>query len=199
MIQSGHPEFPTVHLVHGSDNERALEEQLLELFARYDLSKWLYADTVNIEDGVIPHSHPVLTLSPITWSTKYLDNPEQLLHAYVHEQLHHFSLLIDPKRRSETFHTDIRLRYPDLPIERPEGCGSEQSNYIHVEVNFLEYQSLQELLGVERATDLVANFPYYTAIYALVLQDYDELEALFRENHYVLPEKPPEPKRFSKG
>ncbi len=182
-----------------SDTERALRDQLLELFSQYDLSKWQYADTVYIEDGVLPHSHPVLTLSPVTRSTRYLHKPEQLLHAYIHEQMHWFSLLDDPKRTPGRLETVIRARYPELPTKRPAGCGSERSNYIHVEVNFLEYQALRELLGIERATELVAGFPYYTAIYALVLEDYDALETLFLENHLILPERPPEPKRFHRG
>jgi hypothetical protein len=137
-----------------------------------------------------------LTLVPITRSTRYLGNPEQLLHAYIHEQLHWFDLLIDPERTSGTFNTEIRSRYPDLPTKRPEGCGSERSNYLHIEVNFLEYQALRELLGVERATELVTSFPYYTAIYALVLRDYAEVGEILTKNGIVVPERPSREKQF---
>lgn len=77
--------IPSIHFVHGSATEIALREQLLELFTQYDLSKWFYAETVNLEDGVIPHSHPVLTLCPKTRGSTYLGNPERLRGCYIHK------------------------------------------------------------------------------------------------------------------
>lgn len=190
---------PSIHLVHGSPTERALEAQLLELFAQYDLSRWYYAETIHIEDGVMPHSHPLLTLSPITRSVTYLDHSERLLQAYIHEQMHWFSLLDEPERTSDRAGAEFRTRYPNLPIERPKGTGSGFSNYLHIEVNFLEYQGLRELLGVPKATEIIASVPHYTAIYALVLQDYDEIDRIMQENHMMLPERPPLEKVFEQG
>ena len=85
--------LPKIMLVHGTASEQQAREMLLRWLERYMLDKWLYTRVVQIEEGAIPHSHPVLTLSPRTRWNDYLADPEQLLAAYLHEQLHWFTLL----------------------------------------------------------------------------------------------------------
>jgi hypothetical protein len=187
---------PTITLVNGTEKEQLLQSQLLKLFDRYPLDKWLYTEDVQIEEGVIPHSHPVLTLSPETRGAIYLGHPEQLLSCYIHEQLHWFMSLEDLFRDRERVNAELRARYPNLPVGPLEGCRSEYSNYLHIVVNFLEYQGLRELFGEARAKAMLEHRLYYRAIYEIVLSSGAELERLFTECGLVLPERPPVVKRF---
>ena len=187
---------PDITLVNGSESERQLEETLLALFDRYGLEKWLYTEQVNLEDGAIPHSHPVLTLTPKTQRTDYGADPERLLAVYIHEQMHWFLMLEDPARDRERLHAELRDRYPNLPVGFPDGCRSEFSNYVHIMVNFLEYRGLRELLGDDRARAVITQHPGYRAIYAVVLRDYADLEHLFTDCNLTLPGRPPLEKRF---
>ncbi len=86
--------------------------------------------------------------------------------------------------------------YPDLPTKRPEGCGSERSNYLHIQVNYLEYRGLSDLLGAEKARGVIERIPHYTAIYALVLNDYARINAVMTQHGMIPAERPPEIKRF---
>lgn len=110
--------------------------------------------------------------------------------------MHWFSLLDDASIDNRRIHTELRTRYPNLPVSPPDGCGSEYSNYLHIVVNFLEYQALSELLGNDRARKVLAGYRGYKVIYAIVLRDYAELEHLFTDCGLTLPERPPLEKRF---
>ncbi len=54
-----------ITLKHNDQREQQTEAQLRRLLQQHDLSGWYYTKKVVIESGynVIPHSHPVLTLS----------------------------------------------------------------------------------------------------------------------------------------
>lgn len=187
---------PTITLVNGTTKEQLLRERLLSLFDRYPLGRWLYTESVEIAEGVIPHSHPVLTLSPQTRGADYLAHPERLLGTYIHEQLHWFLLLENKFEAYKSAGAEFRALYPSLPTERPEGCGSDRSNYLHIQVNYLEYRALRELLGEDEARAVVEGIPYYTAIYALVLRDYDQTGEAMTRYGLIPAEHPPEAKRF---
>ncbi len=167
--------LPQFLLVNGTVKERLAQTMLLSWFRRYQLDKWLYAETVQIEEGTIPHSHPVLTLSPTTPWIDYLADPEQLLAAYLHEQLHWFLVLEEKFAGGKQAMVEFRARYPDLPVKLPEGCGSDFSNYLHIIVNYLEYSALAELLGQTTAQSIIGRVPHYTEIYALVLRKYEQI------------------------
>ena len=189
---------PTITLVNGTRKEQLLQEQLLSLFDCYSLDKWLYTEKVNIKEGVIPHSHPVLTLSPQTRGVDfdYLANLAQLLGTYIHEQLHWFLLLESKFEAYKNASNKFRALYPSLPTECPEGCGSSRSNYLHIQVNYLEYQGLRELLGEDKARAVFKRIPYYTAICTLVLQDYEKIGEAMTRYKLTVAEHPPEIKRF---
>jgi hypothetical protein len=76
--------------------ELATAEQVLRLLRRYDLSRWRFASTVCVEQGVVPHRHPTLTRN-----TRRPDDDGLLLSTYLHEQRHSF-LETDPPGRDET-------------------------------------------------------------------------------------------------
>lgn len=155
-----------------------------------------HTEQVQIEAGVIPHSHPILTLIPQTRGADYLADSERLLGTYIHEQLHWFLQLESTFEAYKNASSELRSLYPDLPTERPEGCGSDRSNYLHIQVNYLEYRALRELLGEAEARMVIERVPYYTAIYALVLRDYGQIGKLMTKYRLIPNEQPPELKRF---
>ena len=63
-----------ISLKNNSQSEIQTKEQLQRLLKTYDLSKWIFTKSVVIEENVIPHSHPVLTLS-----TRHIKDDELLL------------------------------------------------------------------------------------------------------------------------
>jgi hypothetical protein len=74
-----------IRLQSGTPLEERGRDQLRRLLRTYDLHKWLFTRDVLIQSGVIPHSHPVLTLN-----TRYVDDDTAQLATFVHEQLHWF-------------------------------------------------------------------------------------------------------------
>jgi hypothetical protein len=105
------------------------------LLHTYDLHTWLFTRDVLIQSGVIPHSHPVLTLN-----TRYVDDDTAQLATFVHEQLHWF--LTDHVERAKTNAalTELRALYPTVPTALPEGAMGERSTYLHLIVCHLELQ-----------------------------------------------------------
>ena len=190
--------LPEIKLANGTVKEQRLREVLSSLFVQYPLSKWQYADVIRIEEGVLPHSHPVLTLSPQTRSTNYLTDAERLLGTYIHEQIHWFLLLETHAERSKEASAEFRKLYPRLPIEPPRGCGSDLSTYLHIQVNYLEYLGLSELLGVSAARRTLECVPFYTAVYALILEESESIGEVMKKHGLIPNERPPKAKRFAK-
>ena len=190
--------LPEIKLANGTVKEQRLREVLSGLFVQYPLSKWQYADIIRIEESVLPHSHPVLTLSPQTRSTDYLADAERLLGTYIHEQIHWFLLLETHAERSKEASAELHRLYPGLPVEPPKGCGSDISNYLHVQVNYLEYLGLSELLGGSAARRTLERIPFYTAVYALVLEESEPIGEVMKKHRLIPNERPPEAKRFAK-
>ena len=168
------PEDPsqpiTVSLVSGSKGEGRARDQLLRLLDLYNLRRWQSTNRVRIEYGVIPHSHPVITLN-----TRYPDDDALVLSTYLHEQLHWFVWRRNPRKRHAI--RELRQRYPDPPIALPEGAGDKGSSYLHYLVCYLEYRSMIEIVGPEEARRVMeARFEsHYTEIYRTVLRDFEEI------------------------
>ena len=83
-----------ISLQHGSTPERRTRDQLLEVLKRYDTQRWTFTRKIIIDEGAIPHSHPVLTLH-----TRHLGEDLLLLSTYVHEQIHWYEES-KPKQRA---------------------------------------------------------------------------------------------------
>ena len=171
---------------------------LTALFDTYGLERFLYAETVQVEDGVIPHSHPVLTLSPRTVGAQYLEDSIALLAAYIHEQMHWFSLLESHGENGRLAIRRFEALYPGLPTDRPGGCGSTFSTYLHILVNWLEFEGLRDVLGEARARREIASRSFYTAVYKVVLEHDEEIRTVLSAHNLLLPAKPPADKVFRK-
>jgi hypothetical protein len=161
-----------INVTHDSDAEERTRDELLALIERYDLARWRFTSRVRIDERArIPHSHPVLTLN-----THYDGN--LLLAAYLHEQLHWF--VVRHWNRERRARQELRRRYPETPVDLPEGAGSERSSYLHYIVCYLEYAALIDVLGPEEARRVIEYWAahHYTAIYRAVLDDNDAIGEL---------------------
>ncbi len=171
----------SISLATGSEREARAREQLLRLLDRYDLRRWQATNRVRIEQGVIPHSHPVLTLN-----TKYLDNDALALSTYLHEQLHWSVWRRNPRKRRAI--RELRQRYPSPPVGHPEGASSEYESYLHYLVCYLEYATMIEVVGPDQARRVVDFWctDHYTEIYKTVLQDFDAIREIVARHGLVV-------------
>lgn len=154
-----------VTLVHESVTEQQTRDQLDRLLSKYDISKWLYTKEIMIDDDAIPHSDPVLTLH-----TRHLKDDELLLSTVIHEQMHRF-LALQPQQNFDKAKADLRRLYPEIPLGFPQGSSSDEGNYEHLLVVWLEYRGDVKTLG-ELRTRQVMEFwaqDHYTWIYQKIL------------------------------
>jgi hypothetical protein len=158
----------SISLANDSERERQTRDQLVALLQRYELRRWQFTDVVRIEQGVIPHSHPVLTLN-----TYVLGDDARLLAIYLHEQLHWFCE--QHEAATERAIAELRDIYPVVPVGLPEGARSEFSSYLHLVICYLEYLALIELLGPGEAQRMVDGWTHYAWIYATVRRDLDTI------------------------
>ncbi len=165
----------------GSESENSIKTRLTTILEKYDLEPYIYTKRIMIRDNTIPHSHPVLTLST-------RDTTEELiLSTFIHEQMHWYSL-----SRNDTFETlmeEIKAMYPTVPVQLPEGGGSEDGTYLHIAINYLEYKNLKQVLGDEEALKVLEHLKthHYTWIYKTMENDYEKLEQLFDKHHLHIP------------
>lgn len=163
-MKQPHAHIPEITLVNGHMREKQTKDQLLQLFEQYPLDKWLYTEHIQIDKDAILHSPPVLTLH-----TRHLNDSQQLIATYIHEQIHWFCLLVENAEASSSAMDVFRQLYPLLLVGSPDGCDSDFSNVLHILVNYLEYQGLIELFGLEVACHIIQRKTYYKKIYELVL------------------------------
>ncbi len=174
----------TVELVTGSPREARHRDRLLALFEQHDLRKWHFTDRVQIEEGGLCHSHPILTLNTPLW-------PDEIhrLAAYLHEQIHWFTLLPASAEPDRCVEAEWRRRYPAIPVAPPEGCGSEFSNYLHLTVCYFEHRALIELVGLaeaRRVRESKIQRGIYRSVNRTVLQDFAEMSAAAEACGYIL-------------
>src|ERR1041384_65442 len=154
-----------ITLKRGTKGEGLTKAQLQRLLKTYDLSKWIFTRSVIIEEDAIPHSHPVLTLS-----ARHTKDDELLLSSFVHEQVHWF--LSQNHDATEQAKKDLRALLPKVPADFPEGASDEESTYLHLIVNYLEYRADRELLGELKGRQVMEFWSndHYKWIYKTVLE-----------------------------
>jgi hypothetical protein len=167
----------TIRTAHESQVELATKANLEKLLAAYDLKRWTFTHEVVIDQRSIPHSHPVLTIH-----TRHLNQDDELLSTYVHEQLHWF--FVAHQAATEDAERDLMKLYPDVPVGYPEGADSRESAYLHLLVCRLEQKGDEALMGKDRA-DKVMQFwagDHYRWIYRTVLHDSARIDAVLRDH-----------------
>src|SRR5262249_23660555 len=172
-----------IRVQSGSPLEERGRDQLRRLLRTYDLHKWLFTRDVLIQSGVIPHSHPVLTLN-----TRYLDDDTAQLATFVHEQLHWFLTRVE-RAKTEAALTELRALYPTVPATPPAGAGDERGTYLHLIVCTLELQAVTELLDETRARQQLERWTHYTWVYRTVLTDTERLKGVLQRHGIVVPER----------
>jgi hypothetical protein len=175
---------PPLHisLKHGSAGEKAAEQQLRRLAAQYDLSPWVQTDRLVIEERVVPHSHPVLTLH-----TRHRDDDGLLVSTFIHEQLHWW--LSKHPRQTASAVAELKRRYATLPVGYPDGADSLEASYEHLLVISLELDGVDKLLGKTEEQRILRIWEgdHYRALYRTVEQDRDALRSIVRKHGLDLP------------
>ncbi|MDZ7789188.1 MAG: hypothetical protein U5L08_01575 [Xanthomonadales bacterium] len=99
-----------VHLAGVNEREEKVAEVLIGLSKKHSLSPWLFTNQVRIESGVIPHSHPILTLN-----TRHIENYNQLLAVFLHEQIHRFLAVPQNRNQLQGALSELREMYSQVP------------------------------------------------------------------------------------
>jgi hypothetical protein len=169
----------TITLTAGSPAESAAKAQLERILRSFPIDRWLITKDVRIEQDVIPHSHPVLTLN-----AHQLENDTVQVGNLLHEEFHWIEEA-RPKER-EAAMAAFGERYPDAPAAGPEGARDKQSTYLHLIVCDMEFQALTTLVGEATARRILEAKPYYTWIYHQVLSD-PAVRATNRQFGFLVP------------
>lgn len=160
----------TIELRHDTPGEQAEAERLKHLLSAFDLRPWLFTRRVLIDQTTAPHSHPVLTVG-------YGDHGDDnlLLSNFVHEQLHWW--LTAHQQETDAAILELRRLFPRLPAGGLDGAVNEQSSYLHLIVNYLEYQADKTLLGNKTAERVMAFWKgdHYRVIYGTLLDNEDAI------------------------
>lgn len=148
---------------NNTERENATAVLLKQTLATYDLGKWVFTNKIIIEERVIPHSHPVLTLNTATTDKK------ELAATFIHEQLHWY-LEKYPDRVAKAI-AEFKKLYKEVPYRNRAGAMDEYSTYMHLVNCYLEYRSMAILIGEEEAKQMMWNRSYYTWVYNKVIED----------------------------
>lgn len=161
----------------GLEREEQVKAELEALLEKYDTSKYTFTREVVIEEGVIPHSHPVLTLN-----TRAYQIPERTLTTYIHEQLHYY--FDDHKDREGSAIRVLEEKYPSVPVGYPDGARDEYSTRLHLLLCSLEFKAAKDLFGDAKADELMGywKLDYYRWIFETVDKDYEKLIAILKEH-----------------
>src|SRR6056297_848580 len=178
-------------------------EQLRRILASYDLDPWIITNEVKIEEGVDPHSKPILTLN-----TNFLDNDKMQLANFIHEQAHWL-----PFEKQLAASEELADLFPDIngmpgmdgvSGERRERLMDfEQKVYNHLVVGWVEFDGMVELVGEEEArkiikeknsrfieepySNLAKTFLWY---YERVMEDTEEIgRVLAKHDLIITPDK----------
>jgi hypothetical protein len=170
-----------IKLRNDTDSERQTKAQLERLLNSYDMSKYTFTRQVVIDENAIPHSHPVLTLH-----TRHLNSDDQLLSTYVHEQLHWYLNAHDQQTRAAE--AELRKLYPKVPVGYPDGALDEESTYLHLIDCYLEMQADRQLMGTQRAADVMKFWAgdHYRWVYKTVLQDETRIAEIVKRQNLEL-------------
>lgn len=172
--------LPATTLASGSITEQQTRAQFERLLTELPLDKWMITRSIRIEDGAIPHSHPILTLN-----ARHRNDDALFVATFIHEQMHWW---LDG-RAEETLRAkaDLRRIYRSLPVGYPNGANDEDSSYEHLLVIWLEIDGVKRLLGDSAARRVLSYWKedHYTALYSLVDTDMDKIGAIARRRNLL--------------
>lgn len=156
-----------------SEKEERTREALKRLLHTYTLDKWMYCDDVVIVYGGRGKAFPRITLS--AWQ----DADDGLLAQFLHEQIHWIEKGNEGNMREAI--AELKVVFPNAPTERPEGGGNEESTYKHLIICRLEFLALAELLGSQKAQEIVSTNDNYTWIRETIFKEEQQIDALIKK------------------
>lgn len=167
----------SIRLQNNTTRERQAARLLHGFAEQYDLAPWIYTSELLVDENSLPHSHPVLTLN-----TGRNDDPAMLLSLFIHEQLHWFEEEFSERRDRAILRTESV--FPTVPVNRPEGAGSEASTRLHLLVCYLELQALTQLLGAGTAHRIIRTLSrdHYCWVYRMILENPQPIRRILIEN-----------------
>ena len=169
----------TIEAKSGTETEKSVQSLLERLLSKYDASAWTFTNHVVIEDGVISHSHPVMTLG-----TRFVvRTPLGVLTTYLHEQLHWY--LAQCESQAAAAIEDLRAIYPEVPDAQGGGARDEESTYLHLLLNWLELESLKAVVGSDEAEATLRHAvdgPVYGWVYRRVFDDHARIADIVRRH-----------------
>lgn len=165
-----------ITLQHNSAGEQKRKRQIERLAEQYDLSKYTITRNIVIDQQAMNHSSPVLTQN-----LRFLDNDDRALSAYVHEQAH-WLLMEQHRMQTRDMLAELLRLFPNIDTAPPYGDGNTGSSYIHLVVLMLEWQALENLIGVERARAVMAfkRADHYKALYTAVIDHRMQMESFLK-------------------
>jgi hypothetical protein len=165
-----------ITLQHNSAGEQKRKEQIERLAEQYDLSKYTITRDIVIDQQAINHSAPVLTQN-----LRFLDNDDRALSAYVHEQAH-WLLMQRHRGEAREMLPELLRMYPNIDVKPPYGDGNQGTSYIHLVVLMLEWQALEDLIGVDRARAVMEfkRGDHYKDLYATVMDHRAQMEGFLK-------------------
>jgi hypothetical protein len=159
---------------NNNEAELITKETLERILKTYDLIKYIRCNEVIIEQGATGKAYPIIRLS--AWRA---DSEEGLLAQFLHEQFHWIAEgKVEEMRNAMSEVKDI---FPNAPIDKPEGGGSEKSTYTHLIVCRLELLALGKILGEEKALKIVSGNRNYTWIRKMVIERGSEIDPIIEK------------------
>jgi hypothetical protein len=101
----------------------------------------------------------------------------------LHEQMHWYVTWYSHARAPQwrSLFEQLRERYPSVPTAEAGGANDEFSTYLHLLVNWLEIEAVSQFIERDRVLSHVGALHFYRCIYQTVIDDWEALGALYRE------------------
>jgi hypothetical protein len=169
---------PTLNITlkHDSEGEQKRKAQIQRLAEVYDLAKYTITRDIVIDQQAMNHSSPVLTQN-----LRFLDNDDRALSAYVHEQAH-WLLMERHHGEARQMLPELIHMYPNIDVMPPYGDGNQGTSYMHLVVLMLEWQALEDLIGIDRARAVMEfkRQDHYKDLYKTVMDHRQQMEGFLK-------------------
>lgn len=164
----------SIALKNGNEAEQGTKAMLQEILSTYELDKYIRCNEVIVEQGASGKAFPHIRLS--AWKP---GGEVGLLAQFVHEQFH----WIEKGKEDRMIQAmdELKTIFPNAPIDKPEGGGSEKSTYCHLIVCRLELVALSKIFGQEKASSIVLRNPNYTWIRRMVIERGVEIDPIIEK------------------
>jgi hypothetical protein len=165
-----------ITLKHDSEGEQKRKAQIERLAEQYDLAKYTVTRDIVVDQQAMNHSSPVLTQN-----LRFLDNDDRALSAYVHEQAH-WLLMERHHGQARQMLPELIQMYPNIDVTPPHGDGNQGTSYIHLVVLMLEWQALEDLIGLDRARAVMEfkRQDHYKDLYTTVMNHRQQMEEFLK-------------------